>query len=148
MTDANTTEDIARNGRRATDDKHPEGFISHQNHGLLRWLVNGITVGGVIGAIFLSGRASTAMDTALKNDDKQDIRIENLYVQNNKLLLALTEQNVQQRESDKRFESMFRDVIEGLEDVDDSVRENEKDIIIMQQKISAIDNTSVTVAMR
>lgn len=153
---ANNTENIRKYGRRASDNTAHEEDMSHKDGSLFRWLINGVTVGGVIGAIFFSGRASSTMDTALKVNDNQDTRIEQLFEQNNKLLLALTEQNIQQKESDKRFEKKFDDANEKLNDIkqgqdkmNDNILRNEKDIIILQQKISSIDKLSIySIAMR
>ncbi len=156
MPDENDREDPAEYGYKLPNGRIAEIDMPHKNHGVLRWLVNGVTVGGVITAIFFSGKASTSMDTALKNDDKQDIRIERLFVQNNKLLLALTEQNIQQKASDKRFEEKFDDANkklddsnEKLDDINNGVQQNRENIIILQNgKLSMIDNTGVNVAMR
>ena len=149
---ANNAEDTRKHGRRASDNPDYKGDMSHKDGSLLRWLINGVTVGGVIGAIFFSGRASSTMDTALKVNDKQDLRIEQLYQQNNKLLLALTEQNIQQKESDRRFEEKFDDANDKLDRINDGVQKNRESIIILQNgsgKLSLKDKTKViSVAMR
>jgi hypothetical protein len=71
-----------------------------------------------------------------------------IMVEIREIVSVLREQNVQQKESDERFEEKFDDVIDQLKEVDDSVRDNKNDIIIMQQKISKMDKTSVYLAMR
>ena len=137
-----------KDGRRSTDKRRDEGSGTQPGVGFRNWFLNGIAVGGVVTALLGIGRASTTLDTAVKSNDTQDQRIEQLFEQNNKLLLALTEQNIQQKESDKRFEEKFDRTIETLEDVKDGVKENSKDIIILQQhqKLSSKDNTGVQIA--
>jgi hypothetical protein len=94
------------------------------------------------------GRFSGQVDSNVKDIDHNKVAIRELLDQNRDLIIVLKEQNIQQKESDKRFEDKFDRVIDRLKDVDDSVRDNKKDIIIMQQKISRVDNTGVVLAMR
>ena len=143
MTDANNTEDTPRNGRRATDNKCAESVLPSATNSLWSVVRNSVGVAFVLTVCVGIGRFSTTLDTAVKNVDDNKVAIRELLDQNRDLLITLKEQNIQQKESDKRFESKFDDVIEKLKDVDDSVRENKKDIIIMQQKISEIDKLSV-----
>lgn len=148
MTDANNTEDTPRNGRRATDDKQDETVFSSKTSGLWSVVRNSVGVAFVITVCVGVGRFSHTVDTNVNDIAKHDTVIEKILEQNNKLLVVLETQNIQQKESDKRFEDKFDRVIDQLKDVDDSVRDNKKDIIIMQQKISYKDNTGVVLAMR
>jgi CRISPR/Cas system CSM-associated protein Csm2 small subunit len=148
MTDANNTEDTTKHGRRKSDDPEFKTPVSstHSN----RWssVFNGLGLAFLLGIAVTAGGVLRQVDSNVDDIDHNKQSIKEILIQNNALLVTLAGQNAQQKESDKRFESMFRDVIDGLDDVDDSVRENKKDIIIMQQKISAVDNTGVIVAMR
>jgi hypothetical protein len=148
MTNANNTEDFAGNGRRSTDNKPPEtAFSPSASNFRSRLLIGFISLGGIT-ALLGIGRASNTLDTAVKDIDHNKVAIREILDQNRDLIIVLKEQNIQQKESDKRFEGKFDRVIDKLKDVDDSVRDNKNDIIIMQQKISMRDNTGVYLAMR
>jgi hypothetical protein len=148
MTDANNTEDTPRNGRRATDNQCPEDLLSSKTSGLWSIVRNSVGVAFVLTVCVGIGRFSNTVDTNVKDIDHNKVAIRELLDQNRDLIIVLKEQNIQQKESDKRFEDKFDRVIDRLKDVDDSVRDNKKDIIIMQQKISKMDKTSVYLAMR
>ena len=145
MTDANNTEDTPRNGRRATDNKPDESVFSPKTSGLWSVVRNSVGVAFVLTVCVGIGRFSNTVDTNVKDIDHNKVAIRELLDQNRDLIIVLKEQNIQQKESDKRFEDKF----DRLKDVDDSVRDNKKDIIIMQQKISKVDNTRIDyLAMR
>jgi len=143
MTDANDKRDVGINGRRADDNKSTEKVFPSTAHSLRHWFVSGITVGGVIGALFLSGRASATMDSAVSINVKQDEQILVLtklmyeeQSQSRELLTILKNQGQQTKESDERFEDM-------LKESNELQRDNREKIIILNQKISAIDKTRV-----
>ena len=143
MTDANDKRNIGISGRRASDNKPIEKVFSSPTHSLRHWFVSGITVGGVIGALFLSGRASATMDSAVNVNTKQDEKILVLtklmyeeQSQGRELLTILKNQGQQTKESDERFEDM-------LKESNELQRDNREKIIILNQKISAIDKTRV-----
>lgn len=148
MTDANNTEDTPRNGRRATDNQCPEDLLPSKAGGLWSVVRNSVGVAFVLTVCVGVGRFSGQVDSNVKDIDHNKVAIRELLDQNRDLIIVLKEQNIQQKESDKRFEDKFDRVIDRLKDVDDSVRDNKKDIIIMQQKISKMDKTSVYLAMR
>jgi predicted RND superfamily exporter protein len=143
MTDANDKRDVGINGRRADDNKPTQKVLSSTTHSIRHWFVSGITVGGVIGALFLSGRASATMDSAVSINVKQDEQILVLtklmyeeQSQSRELLTILKNQGQQTKESDERFEEM-------LKESNELQRDNREKIIILNQKISVIDKTNV-----
>jgi hypothetical protein len=148
MENENNTEGVIRNGRRKTDTVTTEEILPSTISGGVRGVFKWFFSFGLVAALIAVGRASHTLDTAIADNDKQDKRIEQLFLQNQKLILALHEQNIQQKESDKRFEEKFDKTIDTLEDVKDGVNRNSKDIIILQQKVSMRDKTTVYLAMR
>jgi len=148
MSDANNTEDTTRNGRRSTDNQPDETFFPSKTGSLWSVIRNSVGVAFVITVCVGVGRFSHTVDSNVKDIDTAKGERKEIMVEIREIVSVLREQNIQQKESDKRFEEKFDDVIDQLKDVDDSVRDNKKDIIIMQQKISVVDNTDVIVAMR
>jgi len=143
MNNENDTEDVTKKRRRSTDNKQPEASILSTGNSLRHWFISGVTVGGVIGALFLSGRASATMDTAVNTNIKQDEQILVLtklmyeeQSQGRELLTILKNQGEQTKESDGRFEDM-------LKESNELQRDNREKIIILNQKISLIDKTKV-----
>jgi len=149
MTDANNTEDSPRNGRRSTDDPSFKTDVPQQVRSNWNNVFNGLGLAFLLTMAVATGKFLGQMGTNVEDIDDNKVAIKAILQQNQELIIAIKEQNIQQQESDKRFESKFDDVIDKLKDVDDSVRENKKDIIIMQQKISKIDKLAVyQLAMR
>ena len=148
MTDANNTEDTPKHGRRKSDDPEFKTPVSSTRSNRWSSVFNGLGLAFILTICVAVGRFSGQVDSNVKDIDDNKIAIKEILHQNRDLIIVLKEQNIQQKESDRRFEDKFDRVIDQLKDVDDSVRDNKKDIIIMQQKISAVDNTGVIVAMR
>jgi hypothetical protein len=148
MNDASNTEDTPKHGRRTTDNPEFEAYIPPTKSNRWGSILNGLGLAFILTVCVATGGFLRQVGTNVGDIDENKQTIKEILVQNNALLVTLSEQNAQQKASDKRFEGMFKDVIDGLDDVDDSVRDNEKDIIIMQQKMSSVDNTSVYLAMR
>lgn len=147
MNDENDREATAKTGRRSTDNKSDEGFFSSSSISIRYKLFGGFFSLGLITSLLTVGvsvgKYSTTLDTAVTSIAENKETIKSILSQNRDLIITLKEQNIQQKESDKRFESMFKDVIDGLDDVKDGVNSNEKDIIILQQKVSRQDKTAL-----
>jgi hypothetical protein len=148
MPDENARKDPLNHGRRSTDCEHAQTVLSSQNSGLWGVIRTSVGVAFIITVCVGVGRFSNTVDTNVKDIDVAKGERKEIMVEIREIVTVLREQNIQQKESDKRFEEKFDNVIDQLKDVDDSVRDNKKDIIIMQQKISVVDNTDVIVAMR
>lgn len=152
MTDANNTEDTARNGRRSTDNPCTEKVLPQATNSLRFKFFSGFLSLGLITALLTVGisvgKYSTTLDTAVKDVEDNRNSIKELLRQNQDLIIVLKEQNIQQKESDKRFEDKFDDANDKLDRINDGVQKNRESIIILQNgKISMRDNTSV-IAMR
>jgi len=145
---ADNTEDSPKYGRRSTDYNDPEEVLPSTKSNRWSSVFNGLGLAFILTVCVAVGRFSGKVDSNVKDIDDNKVAIKEILSQNRDLIITLKEQNIQQKESDKRFESKFDRVIDKLNDVDDSVKDNKKDIIIMQQKISKIDNTGVVLAMR
>ncbi len=149
MPDENDREDPAKHRRRSTDCEQPKELLSPKDGGLWSVVRNSVGVAFVLTVCVGVGRFSGTVDTNVKDIDHNKVAIKEMLRQNQQLIIALKEQNVQQKESDKRFEEKFDDANEKLDDINNGVQQNRESIIIMQNgKLSMIDNTGVNVAMR
>jgi hypothetical protein len=146
---ADNREDTAKHGRRATDHIEDEAVLSQASSGLWNIIRNSIGVAFVLTVCVGVGRFSGQVDSNVKSIDENKVAIKEILIQNNTLLLALTAQNIQQKESDKRFEEKFDDANHMLNRINDGVKQNRENIIILQNgKVSISDKTSVYLAMR
>ena len=146
------TENVRTPRRRATDTIEPKKSVPPPSHGFRGSLFTGVFSLGIATAIFTSGMQWNNYTT------KVDSNVESIKVllkQNQELIIAIKEQNIQQKESDKRFEQKFddandqlKDIIDGQKEMNNNIMNNSKDIIILQQKISLMAIDGVTVAMR
>jgi hypothetical protein len=150
MNSENNTEDASRNGRRSTDDSDTKEVFSPPSGGLLRWLLNGVAVGGVIAVLFYSGRASRLLDSTVASNARQDQKIEFIITQlhtndieQNRLLSMLENTVIQQKRSDDEFLRELKETREKLNDIDHGVRGNREAIIIMNGKVTSVDKTRV-----
>lgn len=141
---ANNRRDPEKNGRRATDNQQIKKYMSYPGNSLWGYVRNGIASAFVITALVGVGRASHTLDTAVKDVDENKIAIKNILEQNQELILVLKEQNIQQKESDKRFEEKFDNANEKLKNINDGVQKNRENIIILQNgKLSMRDKTNI-----
>lgn len=166
MGENNQTEETTDNtrvfGRRASDNTLSDESYRVQTRGFRHWFLSGLTVGGVVGTIFLAGRTSGTLDTVVITNDKQDKVIEKIIerlanndIEQNRLLVVLENQVIQQKESDGRFEKKFDNTIETLQDMREELKQgidkNSEKIINLQlqiPKVSLRDRTAVQIAMR
>lgn len=150
MNSEDDTESNAEHGRRSTDNTENEGGVSSSGSSFRSRLLTGfIGIGGVT-ALLGVGRASSVLDTAVINNIKQDAKIEKIYdrlalndIEQNRLLIVLENQVQQQNRSDKEFLDELKETKEKLNDIDHGVRQNRESIIMINPKMSAVDNTNV-----
>jgi len=149
MSGENNEEGTGRNGRRSADNTRNKEVFPSSGNGVLRWLLNGVAVGGVIAVLFYSGRASRLLDTAVASNVKQDQKIDLIITQlhtndieQNRLLSMLENTVIQQKASDEQFLNELKETREKLQDIDNGVRGNREAIIIMNGKVTKSDNTS------
>ena len=147
---ADNAENTRNPRRRASDDIDAQTDVPQARGSLWRWLINGITVGGVISAIFFSGRASHSLDSTVKKVDRHDVYIVKMMEKQTELMLAISDNTNhykknsefmdkffdQQEKSDNEFKEIIKEIRNG-------VLNNTKDIIILQQKNTALDKLSV-----
>ena len=146
---ADCTEDTRKYGRRSTDNKSLEKNMPYSTGSLWGSIRNGVLTASFITALIGIGRFSYKVDTNANNIDENKQAIKELLTQNRNLIIVLKEQNIQQKESDKRFEQKFDDANDKLDRINDGVQKNRESIIILQNgKVSMQDNTTVNVAMR
>jgi hypothetical protein len=156
MGNANNTENTSGTGRRSTDNKEPESVLSSPSGSLWGIIRNSVGVAFVLTVCVGVGRFSHTVDTNVKGIDENKQAIKEILIQNNSLILALTVSNTlqeqrdkQQTESDKRFEGKFDESNEIQKKVLDKLGDHDKQIIILNQKVSVVDKLSVyTLAMR
>ena len=150
MKHGNNTKGTNRNGRRQADHKSIKEVFPQPSGGVLRWLLNGIAVGGVVSVLFYSGRSSHILDTTVGDNAKQDKKLELIITQlhtndieQNRLLSMLENTVIQQKASDDQFLNELKETREKLKDIDNGVRGNREAIIIMNGKVTHTDKTSV-----
>jgi len=143
MNNENDKRDTGSSGRRASDYIEPKEVLPSSGNSVLHWIRSGLAVGGVVSLLFYTGRASHTLDTVVVTNVKQDNKIEliitqlhNNDIEQNRLLLMLENQVIQQNKSDGEF-------LREMRSIGSDVKHNSKAIVIMNGKISARDNTSV-----
>ena len=150
MNSEDDTEGNAEHGRRSTDNTENESSVSSSGNSFRSRLLAGfIGIGGVT-ALLGVGRASSVLDTAVINNIKQDAKIEKILdrlavndIEQNRLLVVLENQVQQQNRSDAEFLDELKETREKLNDIDNGVRQNRESIIMINPKMSAVDNTNV-----
>lgn len=149
MQNENNTEETIRNGRRKTDGLAMEESVPHSPSGLWRSVRNGVFTAAFVTSLIAIGRFSYKVDSNVGNIAENKESIKDILKQNRELIIAIKEQNIQQKESDKRFEEKFDDANDKLDLINNGVQKNRESIIILQNgKMSALDNTHVNIAMR
>ena len=109
MGDANNTENTSGAGRRSTDNKEFETRITSTKSNRWGGILNGIGLAFLLGVAVTAGGFLKQVDSNVKEIEVAKQERKELMLQNNALLITLAEFNVQQRESDKRFEEKFDD---------------------------------------
>ena len=154
---ADNTENTGKYGRRATDNPSFKEDIPQTSGNNWRSIFNGLGLAFILTVCVTTGRLLGQMDSNVKNIDKHDQKFELVIKRLEKgdlerlaLLKSLEksneinqQRNIQQEKSDERFEGMFQDANEKLDDIKDGVFKNQKDIIILQQKVSVKDKLSL-----
>jgi hypothetical protein len=150
MNSENDTEGDVKHGRRSTDNIEDEGYISPSSSSFRSKLLSGFLAIGGVTALIATGRASHVLDTAVITNLKQDVKIEKIYdrlalndIEQNRLLVVLENQVQQQNKSDYEFLRELKETREKLNDIDHGVRQNRESIIMINPKMSAVDNTNV-----
>jgi len=132
MPNEDNREDTVEHGRRSTDGEQPQELLPPKDGGLWSVIRNSVGVAFVISVCVGVGRFSTQIDENIKDIDHNRVAIVDILKQNQELIIAIKEQNIQQKESDKRFEQKFDDANEKLNDINNGVQQNRESIIIMQ----------------
>ena len=149
MESANNTEDIRKHGRRKTDNQPNEEVFPSAKGSNWGNVFNGLGLAFLLTMAVATGKFLGQMGTNVDDIAENKSNIEKMLEQNQELIIALKEQNIQQKESDKRFEEKFDDANNKLDRINDGVQKNRESIIILQNgKVSLKDNTVVNVAMR
>jgi hypothetical protein len=143
MGNANNTENTSGTGRRSTDNKEPERVLSSSSGSLWGIIRNSVGVAFVLTVCVGVGRFTNTVGSNVKEIEVAKQERKELMLQNNALLITLAEFNVQQRESDKRFEGKFDESNEIQKKVLDKLGDHDKQIIILNQKVSVVDKLSV-----
>jgi hypothetical protein len=150
MNSEDDTESNAEHGRRSTDNTENEGSVSSSYSSFRSKLLSGFLAIGGVTALIATGRASHVLDTAVINNIKQDAKIEKILdrlavndIEQNRLLVVLENQVQQQNRSDAEFLDELKETREKLNDIDHGVRQNRESIIMINPKMSAVDNTNV-----
>jgi methyl-accepting chemotaxis protein len=153
---ADNSKNSVKYGRRKTDGGNNEKDIPQPQSSLWRSIFNGIGLAFVITALIAVGRFSGQMDSTVSHITKQNENIEKILISVATLTEATKNNSEsirdnkdflkgflgQQRESDKEFLDVIKDIKNGVD-------RNRESIIIMQQKVSHIDKTKVELyAMR
>ena len=159
---ADNTEYTPKYGRRSTDYNDPETILPSTKSN--RWssvrdglgLAFLLSVAVTIGA-YLKQVDSNVIDIT-DHDKKFEVviaRLEAGDLERLSLLKSLEKSNTilemrdeQQKKSDSRFETMFKESNDKLDDVIKGVNDNKIQIINLNKTTMANDNTSVIVAMR
>ena len=148
MKDADNREDITKHGRRATDDPAIKTDIPQQVRSNWYNVFNGLGLAFLLTMAVGTGKFIGQMGTNVGDIDDNKVAIKAILQQNQELIIAIKEQNIQQKESDKRFEEKFDDANEKLEKINDGVQKNRENIIILQNgKMSMRDNTSTIIVL-
>ena len=154
MNSENDTEGDVKHGRRSTDNKEPQEVFSSSGVSFRSRLFAGFVALGGVTALIALGRASHTLDSAVATNLKQDVRIEKIWermakddIEQNRILVVLENQVQQQNKSDIEFLNELKETREKLNDIDNGVRQNRESIIMINPKMSKIDNTNV-VCMR
>ena len=150
MNSEDDTEGNVEHGRRSTDNTENEDSVSSSFRSFRSRLLTGfIGIGGVT-ALLGVGRASHVLDTAVITNLKQDAKIEKIFdrlalndIEQNRLLVVLENQVQQQNRSDREFMDVIAPIKQQLQNIDNGVRQNRESIIMINPKMSAVDNTNV-----
>ena len=149
---ADNAEDTRKFGRRSTDNPGFKGSVSQASNSNWRSVFNGLGLAFILTVCVTTGRLLGQMDSNVKEIDTAKQERKELMKQILDVVIVLKEQNVQQRESDKRFEEKFDDANDKLDRINDGVQKNRESIIILQNsggKLSGRDKTKVDyLAMR
>lgn len=149
---ANNEKDTRIHGRRATDDPSFKASVPQTSGNNWRSVFNGLGLAFILTVCVGIGRFSHTIDANVKEIDVAKQERKELLKQIRDVVIVLKEQNIQQKESDKRFEEKFDDANDKLDRINDGVQKNRESIIILQNgsaKVSIRDNTAVyELAMR
>jgi len=146
---ANNTEATREYGRRATDNRPVEGGVPSSDSNMRSRLFSGFLAIGGVTALIAIGRASHTLDTVVADSANNTATIKEMLITQTELMHSINKNTEfmnrffdQQKESDREFLDVIRDIKTGVD-------RNRESIIIMQQKVSESDKTSVyNVAMR
>lgn len=145
---ADNTKDVRKYGRRATDNKRVETAVSPSYNSVRSRLFSGFLAIGGVTALIAIGRASHTLDTVVKDTAANSAVIQQMLVTQTELMHSINKNTEfmnrffdQQKDSDKEFLDVIRDIKTGVD-------RNRESIIIMQQKVSKADKTGVYIAMR
>ena len=152
----NVSEDVAKHGRRASDNKQVETGVSSSSYGFRSRLFSGFVALGGVTALLAIGRASNTLDTVVKDTAENTKTIKEILVQNKELLVTLQmsnklleERDKQQIKSDERFEKKLDKSNSIQERVLDKLQSHDRQIFILNQKVSVADKVRVQqLAMR
>ena len=150
------TEEIARTGRRSTDNTSTEGVFSPSGNSFRNKFYSGVFSLGVVTALLTvgisAGNFSATLDTVVKATDENKESIKDILTQNRDLIIVLKEQAIYQKVQDlhqkayeKKILGKFDKTEEYLNDINIGVRGNREAITIINlgNKVTSIDNTRV-----
>jgi len=145
---ADNTKDVRKYGRRATDNRPVEGGVPSSDSNMRSRLFSGFLAIGGVTALIAIGRASHTLDTVVADTASNTTVIREMLITQTELMHSINKNTEfmnrffdQQKESDKEFLDVIRDIKAGVD-------RNRESIIIMQQKVSKADKTDVYIAMR
>ena len=148
MNGEDVPKDVPKHGRRATDNKQVETGVSSSSYGFRSRLFSGFVALGGVTALLAIGRASNTLDTVVRDTSNNTVTIREMLITQTELMHSINKNTEfmnrffdQQKESDKEFLDVIRDIKTGVD-------RNRESIIIMQQKVSKADKTGVYIAMR
>jgi len=146
---ADNAKDTPKHGRRSTDDPKFKENMPSPVHSNWRSVFNGLGLAFILTVAVASGKLLGRVDANSVDIEEAKNERKEIIVEIRELVYALKDQNIQQKESGKRFEEKFDDANEKLDKINEGVQKNRENIIILQNgKVSMRDKTSVKVAMR
>ena len=159
---ANDTEDTSKHRRRSTDYFDSETVLPSTKSDRWSSVFNGLGLAFILGVAVTAGGFLKQVDSNVKGIDDHDkkfevviARLESGDLERLSLLKSLDKSNTilemrdeQQKKSDDRFETMFKESNDKLDDVIRGVNDNKIQIINLNKTTMVTDNTAVIVAMR
>lgn len=143
------TEEIARTGRRSTDNTSTERVFSPSGNSFRNKFYSGVFSLGVVTALLTvgisAGNFSATLDTAVKSIDENKESIKDILNQNRDLIIVLKEQGIHQKAYEKKILDKLDNTEDKLNDINNGVRGNREAITIINlgNKVTSRDNTRV-----